>query len=69
MNQTPRQLLVSHAVTNMRVYKTTAHMALESVVDGCTKPGTYGYIMRQYYLSVSERGLTRLINEVQRKGA
>ena len=62
-----RQELIAHAATKLSLGRaSSAHMALEAVVDGA-RPGTIGGAMLDYYLSVSSLGLERLIKAVERK--
>ena len=64
---TARQELISHAATKLAARRaTSAHMALEAVVDGA-KPGTIGGMMSEYYVSISSYALERLIAAVERK--
>jgi len=42
----------------------TAHDALESIIDD-VKPGTLGAKMREYYISTTDKALTRLIYAVE----
>ena len=65
---TPRQELIKHAATKMRVYGLDAHTALEAVVDGA-KPGTIGGAMLAYYVHTSDAALERLIRAVERAAA
>lgn len=63
---TPRQQLILHAATRMRAHNLDAHTALESVVDGA-RPGTIGGKMLNYYMSITDRVLERLIKAVERE--
>lgn len=66
----PRTELIADAAARMRVSDMTAHDALEAAqAEGCAcAAGTLGHAMRQYYLNVSEHGLTRLIRATERAG-
>lgn len=71
---TPREELVKMAAAVLRSwrltdYSRTAHDAAESVVDGY-KSNTHLILARdivQYYRTVSETGLNRLLSEIERK--
>ena len=66
LDATVRQTLIEHAATKLSCgLASSAHMALEAVVDG-VKPGTIGGAMLEYYVMVSELGLERLIRAVER---
>jgi hypothetical protein len=63
-----RNELIADAALKMRLHQIGAHEALEmSQAEGAALPdGTLGRAMRQYYLKVSDMGLTRLIKAVER---
>ena len=64
---TPRQELIIAASIKMRTRDLDAHTAIESVVDGA-RPGTVGRAMADYYSSISQLALERLVRAVERKG-
>lgn len=66
LDTTARQELIRHAASRLSAGRTSsAHMALEAVVDGA-RPGTIGGAMLEYYQSVSSLALERLIGAVGR---
>ena len=52
-------------------FESTAHLAVEAVLDGQGWPGcdttTIGYAMWRYYADASELAVTRLFNQITRE--
>lgn len=66
----PRAELIADAALKMRTLGVGAHEALEiAQAEGRTcQAGTLGYAMREYYMGVSDTGLSRLIKATERAG-
>jgi len=64
-----RNELIADAALRMHTLDIDAHQALEvAQAEGRScAADTLSYAMRQYYLNVSDNGLTRLIREVEKR--
>lgn len=68
--KTARQWLVEMAHSHMRLYRTSAHMALEAVYDQSLAPNVHANSLYKFaasaYEGITQRQLERLIASVEK---